>query len=353
VRKKQRRLIISTIGILSLVLIFCVQIIFSVLNCEREKSTLPRLPKTLTNFEPTWFLDDVYLHKTQNGVNLVASGEKLVMYGTLSRCGYDRLISLSAINGKIIAQSASGLPIPWNTGIHHIAYNATYLYLGYDGARSTPSGVIAYEIDTNTVVWEQPIPIDSGSQIGSLIVDETMLGVGTTRYFLLDVSTGEIIHERKEFLLNSFGLYAFWYAAVNPQSDSSTLDFWDDLTPEIYQPPLLTNGNIVIRTARGWRTFGKVRVFDRQTNSLLWETDEDVISNVAIDRVHAYFLTSAAELVATDIQTGQVVGKIEFNSENLEPQDDRGFFIAASDNNVFVYFGDSRRLFAFRFLPAE
>jgi outer membrane protein assembly factor BamB len=350
VYKKQRRLIISTIGILSLVIIFCAQTIWSASNCGRAKATLPRLPKTWTNFEPTWLLDDVYLHKTQNGVNLVASGEKLVTYGTLSRCGKDRLVSFSAIDGEIIAQSASGYPIPSNTGIHHIAYNTAHVYLGYDGNRNTPSGVIAYNIDSNTIVWIQPIPIDRGSQIGSLVAEETTIGAGA---FLLDASTGEIIREQKEFPLNSFGHFAFWYTAVNPQSDSSTLEFWDDLTPEIYQPPLLTNDNIVVRTAQGWRTFGKVRVFDRQTNNLLWETNENVVSNVAVDHSHAYFLTSAAELVAMDIQTGHVLGKVEFDAENLEPQDDRGFFVAASDNNVFVYFGDSRRLLAFHFFPTE
>jgi outer membrane protein assembly factor BamB len=327
------------------------------LNCSRARATLSRSPQALTNFEPTWFLDDVYIQKTQNGVNLIASGEKLVMYGALSRCGNDGLVSFSTNDGKVITQSASGHPIPSNTGIHHIAYNDTHVYLGYNGNRNTPSGVLAYKIDINTIVWIQPLPINTGSQIGSIIVDETTLGIGTTQYFLLDASTGEILRERIEntlkFPLSSLGHLAFWHAAANPQSSLSTLEFWDRLTPEIYQPPLLTNDSIVVRTARDGRIFGKVRVFDRQTNGLLWETSENVISNVAVTHARAYFLTSAAELVVMEIQTGHVLGKVEFDAENLEPQDDRGFYVAATDNNVFVYFGDGRQLFAFRFSPDE
>jgi hypothetical protein len=33
--------------------------------------------------------------------------------------------------------------------------------------------------------------------------------------------------------------------------------------------------------------------------------------------------------------------------------EDRGYFVAASDGNVFVYLGDGRQLFAFRFLSEK
>lgn len=353
--KKTRRLTLI-IGIPILAIIFCTQTILTSLNCGKTKASSSRTYQTLTNFEPTWFLDDIYISRTQNGVNLVAHNENLFMYGTIGRCGNNNLVRFSTTDGEVVSKSASGISVPTYTGVNHIAYDSAHVYLGYDGHRNAPSNVVAYNIDTNIVEWMQPIPITSGSQIGSLTVNE-IIGVSTTEFFLLNASTGQILSEpsegEREYPLSSLGYYAYWYAAINPQSSLSTLEFWAKLTPEIYQPPILLDDIIVFRTAQPGKNVGKVRVFNLQTSDMLWETSENVISNVAIDHTRAYYLTSAAELMALDLQTGAVLGKIEFTSESLEPQDKQGFYIAANDNNVFVYFGDSRRLFAFRFLPDE
>ncbi len=353
--KKTRRLTLI-IGIPVLAIIFCTQTILTSLNCGKTKASSSRTYQTLSNFEPAWFLDDIYISRTQNGVNLVAYNERLFMYGTQGRCGNNNLVRFSTTDGEIISKSASGISVPTNTGVNYIAYDNSHVYLGYDGHRNAPSNVVAYNIDTNIVDWMQTIPIASGSQIGSLIANK-IIGVSTTEFFLLNASTGEILSEPREveweYPLSSLGYYAYWYASINPQSSLSTLEFWAKLTPEIYQPPILLNDIVVFRTAQSRKNIGKVRVFNLQTSDLLWETSENVISNVAIDHTRAYYLTSAAELMALDLQTGAVLGKVEFTSENLEPQDERGFYVAANDNNVFVYFGDSRRLFAFRYLPDE
>ena len=290
-----------------------------------------------------------YNRISQEAVNLVAGSGKLVMFGTENWCGSDGLVSFSALDGEIITESVSGLALPTYNDIRHVAYNSSYIYLGYDGRRPNPSGVAAYEIQTNTIAWIQPIP---GGPIGSLVTDETVIGVGT---ILLNAYNGEIVGNRNqdgvEAPVNSVGNLAFWYAAVNSQASLSALEFWDDITPEINQPPLLLDNSIVLRTGHG-TTLGRVRVFDRQTNGLLWETDQNVISNVAVANNRAYFLTGLAELVAMDVWTGSVVGRVTFAPVNIVA-DEYGFYVAASENNVFVYFGDSQQLFAFRFSADE
>ncbi|MBK8434636.1 MAG: hypothetical protein IPL28_26540 [Chloroflexi bacterium] len=43
---------------------------------------------------------------------------------------------------------------------------------------------------------------------------------------------------------------------------------------------------------------------------------------------------------------------MQFTSGNVHLQADRGFYVAANENNqLFAYFGDSRQLFAFQFTP--
>ncbi len=347
--KKQRRITVSIIVITFSITCFCVQNTLDFFNCGRAKATSPHMPQTLSGFESMWSRDSVYMRASQDAVNLVAGSGKLVMFGTVNWCGYDTLVSFSTRDGEVIAESASGRTIPSYNDIRHIAYNSTYIYLGYNGRRPTPSGVAAYEIENNTIAWIQPIP---GGPIGSLVTDEMTVGVGTV---LLNASSGEIIGDRDqdalEYPLNSMGNLAFWYVTVSPHSSLSALEFWDDITPEIYQPPLLLDNSIVLRTGHGM-TLGRARVFDRQTNTLLWETDQNVISNVAIAHDRAYFLTGSAELMAMDVRTGSVVGRVAFIPANVV-SDEYGFYVAASENNVFVYFGDSQQLFAFHFSESE
>jgi outer membrane protein assembly factor BamB len=206
--------------------------------------------------------------------------------------------------------------------------------------------VAAYEIDTNTIVWVQPLPIDSGSQIRSLFTDETTIGAGTGGSFLLDASTGEITGEQNV----EIGTFGLWYMAVSPLSSSKPFEFTPNQDREIHQSPILLDESIVFRTGSGW-LLGKVHTFDRQTKTLLWETDKNVVSNVAVDQSTAYFLTDSAELIARYIRTGRVVGKVEFAPKDITAEDDRGFYVAADDNHVFVYFGDSRQLFALNLNP--
>jgi outer membrane protein assembly factor BamB len=312
---------------------------------------LPRTIQTPTNnFESSWALDHIYIRESQSATYLVANSNKLILYGTVNWCGNDTLVSFSISDGQIIAEAPARNSIAWNSGIHHIAYTPNFIYLGLDGSRSTPSKLAAYEIDTNSIAWVQSLPISGGSQIGSLVTDKTTVGVSTTQYFLLDALTGEIKRELgKEpsgSLPSSYGFYALWYAAAHPQAELSTLEFWDNQTPEIHQPPIVLDDSIVLRTGDG-RLLGRVRAFDAQTNALIWETDSIVVSNVAVDKFRAYFLTASAELIVMDIRTGLVTGKIEFAPENIAAESDYGFYVAAKENNVFIYFGDSQQLFAF------
>jgi outer membrane protein assembly factor BamB len=348
--KKAKRFTISITITLIVMVCFCTKATMDIF-CGMEKAIISRTSQTSNNFVPMWNLDDIYIRESESAVYLVASNNKLVLYGRKGLCGGgDTLVGISENDGEIITTGLDGNPIPSNSGIRHIAYTPNFIYLGLDGARSTPSKVAAYEIDTNSIAWVQPLPINGGSQIGSLVTDKTTVGVSTTQYFLLDALTGEIKRELDKepssSLPSSYGFYALWYAAAHPQAELSTLEFWNNQTPEIHQPPIVLDDIIVLRTGDG-RLLGRVRAFDTQTNALFWETAPIVVSNVAVDKSRAYFLTTSAELIVMDIRTGLITGKIEFAPKNIITESDYGFYVAAEENNVFIYFGDSQQLFAF------
>ncbi len=78
---------------------------------------------------------------------------------------------------------------------------------------------------------------------------------------------------------------------------------------------------------------------------MLWETDEIVISNVAIANEFAFFLTESATLIGLNTATAEQTVLVQFTSGNVHLQADRGFYVAANENNqLFAYFGDSRQL---------
>ena len=70
---------------------------------------------------------------------------------------------------------------------------------------------------------------------------------------------------------------------------------------------------------------------------------------MATNKSTAFYLTLQGELVARDIQTGQQVGIVQFSNGDIHLDADKGYFVATSENNIFVYFGDSRQLFSLKY----
>jgi len=85
--------------------------------------------------------------------------------------------------------------------------------------------------------------------------------------------------------------------------------------------------------------------------SLSLPTKERIVSNTAIANDIAYFIMENTTLSAMDINTEQ-----SLSSANFEPRQSpltlgNLFQVAAHNNIVVVYLGDSKQLFTFRFMP--
>jgi len=82
--------------------------------------------------------------------------------------------------------------------------------------------------------------------------------------------------------------------------------------------------------------------------------NKDIVSNVAITDDGYYFITDDAVLWAIDKITEQVIGKVSF--EPASPTLDgwsNDYQVAAQNETVAVYFGDSQQVFVLNFLQSD
>jgi outer membrane protein assembly factor BamB len=334
-----------------------------------ESSTEHRSATLTENFEMYWGDSPIFIANSSKAVYMVANKNHVVFYGTRdARCGNPGVVSLDTENGRVLFSKSY---LPSNEGIYHTAYSPVYFFLGYNGTgkainNSTigAGGVAAYEIDTGKIRWTQPI---SGTrEVRSLVANNALVSIDgggfSDWYYLINSETGEIVSRLDKLKL---GLpsppanFAYWYERITtnnlgftPETNMQNIVFWTGKFAQVFQPPILTNQILLIRKGEGMFP-GNVVALDGQTGESLWETKNDVISNVAVSGSTAFFLTSSAELMALTVETGKEVGTIQFSGGEIQQGTDRGYFVAAGGDKMFVYFGDSRQLFAFRFSPNE
>jgi outer membrane protein assembly factor BamB len=332
-----------------------------------ESSSEPRIPISNENFEENWYLSDLFLSTTDSAVFMAANEEHVVLYGVNGRCGNPKLINLNADDGTVFREGVKAMPS--NSGIYHAAYSSDYFFLGYNGPGKAiegttigAGGIAAYEINVGKFYWTKVIP--GTRAIYSLVANDDAVAIDgggfSDYYYLVDSDSGEIISSSRKFTsgfpgsrpaINMAYLYDFSIStpSIQYKPDVQNIEFWAERFDNVLQPPVLSDDVLFIRRGVG-TSLGSVAALNGLTGDLIWETGENIVSNVAVDGAAAFFMTHQSELVALDVETGQKVGSVQFSNGETQLGEDRGYFVAASGGNVFVYLGDSHQLFAFHFL---
>jgi hypothetical protein len=108
--------------------------------------------------------------------------------------------------------------------------------------------------------------------------------------------------------------------------------------------PVLRNDALIISSGNG-KDYAIIAL-DRQNGRGLWRTDEEFGSNVVQHQGSLYALRNDAVLVRIAPTTGQVETEFPFYPASIDggAQD---YWLASDEERLFVYFGDSRELFAF------
>lgn len=333
---------------------------------RNKRALFSRIVERENKFRENWVLDDVVISNDDQSVYLIAASDKLFMYGNFHSLK-SRLLQIEPTTGELINDETPGflaLPLSFGT-IEEIAHDSTNIYLGYSGGKSLPDstiaagGIAAYDINSGNIAWATKVP--GMRDVDSLIVGSGFVATAYHKQYLLSAFDGSIVQAFEQ--VESFPHItpiAFWYwrgvlseKSFSEQDDLQNLDFWRVKLRDVKQSPLILNDAVLVRADSG-DSFGQIKVLDRDTGEIVWEMlENNVISNVAVSDSTAFFLTFSAELIAIDVKTGQNVGSIQFTNGNIQLGEDRGFFVAANEGNVFVYFGDSRQLFAFHFFPNQ
>ena len=112
--------------------------------------------------------------------------------------------------------------------------------------------------------------------------------------------------------------------------------------------PVLSADTAYVRTGA---LVGRVYAVALDTGELLWSTDRNVVSNVAVTEGMVFFLTEEGELVGVSPASGQRVATAGFSPSNLPLNTSDSpvgaYLVAASEGRVFALLGDSDQLFAF------
>lgn len=86
-----------------------------------------------------------------------------------------------------------------------------------------------------------------------------------------------------------------------------------------------------------------------KTGQTVWSSPRRFVSNYAIRSKTLYILDEFAQLCALDIETGIISGMITFDGEMTDTAHIRPFWITIQDPYLFIYFGDTQELVAFKF----
>ncbi len=97
-------------------------------------------------------------------------------------------------------------------------------------------------------------------------------------------------------------------------------------------------------------TITQITVLDQANGAILWQIRVNIQSNIAIEEDALFFVTGDTELMALNLQTGEFLGSVTFNSgvEEVAGHNMR-IFVSTCGNQVVVCVSSSYQLFTFEF----
>jgi len=148
------------------------------------------------------------------------------------------------------------------------------IYITYGGR----PGVERYDFAGNSI-WSRSL---TGTSVvyAYLNKNHIQLFMHPERYLVLDNRTGEIVEEQKgeEIIFSTdTNSYIRSFGIESRSKDLSQLYWHMQLPNNIRLAPIFTKESILVRTGR---THGAIICVDRKTGEILWETDDNIISNI-------------------------------------------------------------------------
>jgi outer membrane protein assembly factor BamB len=316
-----------------------------------------KIVKTSEQFVKLWEKSNVIPVGPVESTNLITTKDNQVCMVTIQNPN-DTSTSLTCMN---LLTGQLEWEIDGDDLRPNLTNNSKYVFAG-----NIYSRVKAYDLESGNFIWSTHLP--QTRSLNYVTATETELYVATNpgNFYALEADTGAIKDTIPYPDIGSSLLWvqegiAYWhqYPLLLMASDIKTGNVkWQVQFDGGFDTlPIFVDGFIFVTTHNG-----QLYAIDYLTGNTLWQTakpdtlehSERVVSNVAVSNDIVYFLTQNAQLRALDIQTGQLLGAQDFvpslfdlntNITNYK------FDVAAANEVVTVYFGDSWQLLTFRFLP--
>lgn len=298
-----------------------------------------------------WRRDDVSIQYRDNSVFL-AVDELLIFvdfdFDELSR----RMVALSVNTGTMI----------WETD--PLAYPEEYLVSDSEKIYLALSNkIIAYDITTGKVLWQTEEDLPDRTQYrmrveGNILIVYSIedINEGSTKKLIRTFNTqnGALENVIEESALKGSSLilktdeFEYWTDRstvwlINRETNQQQ---WSIPINEAMQYEPILFDNIFI-FASG--IFSDLFALDNLNGTQIWKYNNKIVSNLTLDGNAIYVILEDASIVSIDAFTGEKLGSINIGPQYTENYGSRSlpFLIAATNDMIFVYYGDSREIIAF------
>lgn len=281
--------------------------------------------------EELWVSSGFFTSPNSSCPLIVASDGVLFLSGGFSWPPSNVVYAFDGSNGQILWRQN-------NVDSHSFScFSATpeALFVGSNGS----GRITAYNPIKGTVLWTKKLP--GARSVGSFYVMDNIMDIsprpsGRVRYFV-NAKTGEILWNfPSPFTLNTM------------QEAAAQLGITQTHQIQLKPWPVVRNGVSINHDGYG------LHAHNPKTNELLWEWS-GINSNILVTRENVYLLTSANELVILSLKTGSIIDFVKFEptannafeSSSLDA-DTNKVAVDESAHRLYVTFGDSAQIFAFR-----
>jgi outer membrane protein assembly factor BamB len=271
-------------------------------------------------------------------------------YGDRSKSTDAYLTALSLNSGQITWQTAYSDP-DYGIGLDsaYLDIKTNRLFLVYSFR------VAGFDLETGKQLWITP---DLGGHTGYTFAYEQgdMLFVDSSRpeRITIDPSTGQVLsrqptdHQRMTIIHEGIKLVNNQSGFVAMDQNNQTIWTWYDARRGAEFWPSFIDGNDLIAEFGGPMYY--LARINYHTGQKVWESVFYIMSNYAVLENRVYALIEDGSLIALDLESGKVVGRMQFDKPIREGDyATRPFWVAGSYPYLFTYFGDTQELVAFRF----
>lgn len=308
-------------------------------------SNFQRTPANNSYFQPLWSRSGIAIYPDPFNPLMQGTASKVFLVtGQDSKYGGSKILALDTQSGSVLWQRNVVLPAS-------IITSSTLLYTSlYDKIEV---------VDPQTGNLVKTIEVPKVGFIYNVFATEHNLYAFTKsgRYLTYNINDGsyslsEPFLPYHPFLIENGIMYFVDTEAYKAKDIETQSILWENSVNDAFTAhPLFTHDMIILLTR-----MGSIYSLDKGTGKLLWKLDENVISNIAVNKSDLYFVTNDGYLKMLDMNSGQEIAKLEFVPASFEPNSPpSGNIIGAYDlwvdsqNDIAVVsFGDSCQLMAIK-----